>query len=83
MTQIQFGVHFHNAKKIYIECLHDQVIFPSVKQEMWSTIGVDRVLSIESDHSPFLSNPAGRVKLFRQIGSEVEGERLDEASDAE
>jgi pimeloyl-ACP methyl ester carboxylesterase len=46
-----------SVPRVYIECLRDKAI-PIAKQRlMHTTRGVDQVLSIDTDHSPFLSRP--------------------------
>ncbi|TDQ34174.1 alpha/beta fold hydrolase [Aureibacillus halotolerans] len=71
ITPISLGANFARIRKVYIECLHDQVIFPSVQRKMWKAAGVDHVYSIATDHSPFLSNPTELVQRFLQIRDEI------------
>ena len=48
---------FHTTKKAYIECLRDRVISIGYQRRMQKHTSFDRVLTMDSDHSPFFSHP--------------------------
>lgn len=43
--------------RVYLECTRDRAISPEHQRAMAARAGVHRVLTLESDHSPFLSMP--------------------------
>lgn len=52
-TEERFG----QIPRVYIECLRDRAISPSVQKQMYSALPCGRVLSMDTDHSPFFSAP--------------------------
>jgi pimeloyl-ACP methyl ester carboxylesterase len=52
-TEERFG----RIPRVYIECLRDRAISPSVQKQMYSAVPCERVLSMDTDHSPFFSAP--------------------------
>jgi hypothetical protein len=55
----EFGADdgFDGVTRVYIECLEDRAISPPNQEEMHTTLPCERVLSLETSHSPFLSAP--------------------------
>lgn len=49
--------NFGRIPRIYIECLRDQTIGPSLQKQMVTATPCQTVLSLESGHSPFFSAP--------------------------
>ena len=49
--------NFGRVPRIYIECLKDKVISPSKQKEMYRTLPCNRVISMDTSHSPFFSAP--------------------------
>jgi pimeloyl-ACP methyl ester carboxylesterase len=43
--------------RVYIECLQDKVIGPAMQKKMYTAIPCQRVYSLQTSHSPFLSAP--------------------------
>lgn len=43
--------------RVYIECLRDKAIPPSLQRRMYTASTCKEVLSIDTDHSPFFSRP--------------------------
>ena len=43
--------------KVYIECLQDKAITPYLQRKMYQATPCERVLSLDSSHSPFFSVP--------------------------
>jgi pimeloyl-ACP methyl ester carboxylesterase len=58
---------FGRVRKVYIECLEDRVIFPSVQRKMQRYWPLDGVWSIRADHSPFLSAPDELARLLEKV----------------
>jgi len=48
---------FGRIPRVYIECLRDKAISPSVQKQMYSAVPCERVISMDTDHSPFFSAP--------------------------
>ncbi|PCJ69276.1 MAG: esterase [Rhodobiaceae bacterium] len=54
VTQERIG----SIPKTYIECRQDKVISPDLQRQMQTNMPFERVLSMDTSHSPFLSQPA-------------------------
>ena len=48
---------FGRVKRVYIGCERDRTITPALQQQMCAAVPCEKVLSIDTDHSPFLSRP--------------------------
>jgi pimeloyl-ACP methyl ester carboxylesterase len=48
---------FGRVPRVYIECLLDQVKFPSEQKAMYTATPCQKVFSLNTGHSPFLSAP--------------------------
>jgi pimeloyl-ACP methyl ester carboxylesterase len=46
-----------SVRRVYIECLRDRAISIARQREMYAARPCERVLTIDADHSPFLSRP--------------------------
>lgn len=44
--------------RCYVECTHDQAIGIAAQRFMYTRAGIDHVVSLATDHSPFISMPA-------------------------
>ncbi len=51
------GKNFGRIPRVYIECLQDQAISPSIQKKMVANLPCEKVISLNTDHSPFLSMP--------------------------
>jgi pimeloyl-ACP methyl ester carboxylesterase len=49
--------HFDRVPRIYIECLRDRTISPSMQKLMYTATPCQTILSLETSHSPFFSAP--------------------------
>lgn len=49
--------NFGRVPRVYIECLNDQGVSPSLQKKMYTTVPCQRVISMNTSHSPFLSAP--------------------------
>jgi pimeloyl-ACP methyl ester carboxylesterase len=49
--------NFGGVPRVYIECLRDKAIAPSLQKQMYRALPCRKVLSIDTDHSPFFSRP--------------------------
>src|SRR5579862_34161 len=47
-----------SVRRIYVECLRDRAISIGKQREMYAARPCERVMTIDTDHSPFLSRPA-------------------------
>jgi pimeloyl-ACP methyl ester carboxylesterase len=46
-----------SVRRIYVECVRDHAISITKQREMWAARPCERVETIDTDHSPFLSRP--------------------------
>ena len=53
VTRERFG----RIPRVYIRCLQDRTVPPSAQERMLAANPCQRVVSIDTDHSPFLSKP--------------------------
>jgi hypothetical protein len=49
--------NFGKVRKVYITTLQDQALLPEAQAIMFQATPCDQLITIESDHSPFLSVP--------------------------
>ena len=52
-TEANFG----RVGRVYIECLRDRAISPSVQEAMYAALPCQKVITMDTDHSPFFSAP--------------------------
>ena len=62
MAPVQEAVHlsesrFGRVKRVYIECLQDGIIPPAFQKKMYTAVPCERVISMNTSHSPFFSQP--------------------------
>jgi pimeloyl-ACP methyl ester carboxylesterase len=62
LTAARFG----RVPRVYIECLRDRVIDPVLQKAMYQASPCEKVLSLDTDHSPFFSRPD---ELARHLAS--------------
>ena len=62
LTAARFG----RVPRVYIECLRDRVIDPVLQKAMYQASPCEKVLSLDTDHSPFFSRPE---ELARHLAS--------------
>jgi pimeloyl-ACP methyl ester carboxylesterase len=62
LTESRYG----RVPKVYIECTQDRAVTPRLQRMMLRDTPCDRVLSIDSGHSPFFSQPARLVDLMTE-----------------
>ena len=48
---------FGRVPRVYIECLQDKVIPPPLQRQMYEKLPCQKVVSMNTDHSPFFSAP--------------------------
>lgn len=53
--------NFGRLPRVYIECLRDRVVSPSVQKKMYTALPCKKVISMDTSHSPFLSAPEDLV----------------------
>jgi len=64
---VRVGGNFAGVRRFYIGCLRDRAISPVVQRSMYTALPCERVLSIESSHSPFFSRPAVLLRALAKI----------------
>jgi pimeloyl-ACP methyl ester carboxylesterase len=58
---------FDALPRAYISCLRDRAIRPAIQRRMYETAGCDPVLTIDTDHSPWLSRAGELVAALDRI----------------
>ena len=59
--------NFGRVRKVYIETLQDNAVSNQLQKLMLAATPVDKVLTLETGHSPFLSDPAGLVAALTNL----------------
>jgi pimeloyl-ACP methyl ester carboxylesterase len=49
--------HFGRVPRVYIECLRDRTLGPLTQKKLYSALPCDRIISLDTSHSPFFSAP--------------------------
>ncbi len=65
LTEENFG----RVPRIFIECLNDKAISPSMQKKMYTATPCQKVLSLNTSHSPFLSTPEALTTHLASIGN--------------
>ena len=63
--------HFGAVEKVYIKTLQDIVISPALQDRMIASAGIKEIYSVNTSHSPFLSQPQAVSDLLVRIGLET------------
>jgi pimeloyl-ACP methyl ester carboxylesterase len=59
--------NFGSIPRVYIECTKDRTISPATQKNMYSERPCEKVMSIESSHTPFLSKPAELADILAAV----------------
>ena len=70
-TEERFG----RIPRVYIECLRDKAISASVQKQMYTAVPCERVISMDTDHSPFFSAPDQLVAHLDGASARLTGDR--------
>ena len=54
--------NFGRLPRVYIECLRDQALPPAVQQKQYAALPCQKVIAMDTSHSPFFSAPEELVK---------------------
>ncbi len=60
--------NFGQVPRVYIECLNDKAISPSMQKKMYTATPCRKVLSLNTSHSPFMSAPKALTAHLVSIG---------------
>lgn len=61
-TPVQISeANYGRIPRVYIECLRDQTLGPSLQKQLYTATPCRQVLSLDTSHSPFLSAPEALV----------------------
>jgi hypothetical protein len=58
---------FGRVPRVYIECLRDRVISPSIQKKMYMALPCQQIISMETSHSPFFSAPGELVRHLHSL----------------
>jgi pimeloyl-ACP methyl ester carboxylesterase len=80
VTPVQISeANFGQIPRVYIECLQDRAVGPSLQKQMVAATPCQQVLSLKSSHSPFLAAPQALVAHLltaAKVNTTPIGERL-------
>jgi hypothetical protein len=62
------AAHFGRVPRVYIGCARDRAVTPLFQKHMLATTPCERVLTIDTDHSPFFSRPDETVAHLHSLG---------------
>jgi pimeloyl-ACP methyl ester carboxylesterase len=60
---------FGRIPRVYVQCRRDRIIPLALQQQMCETTPCERVVSLESGHSPFLSVPAELAAILASVST--------------
>ena len=49
--------NFGRVPRVYISCLRDKAISPSIQEKLYKALPCEKVISLDTSHSPFFSAP--------------------------
>ena len=49
--------NFGRIPRVYISCLRDKAISPSIQEKMYTALPCEKVITLDTSHSPFFSAP--------------------------
>jgi pimeloyl-ACP methyl ester carboxylesterase len=64
---VRIGTAFESVRRFYIACSRDRGITPAQQQRMYERLPCERVFTLKSDHSPFLSHPTALARVLAKI----------------
>jgi len=53
--------NFGRVPRVFIECLKDQALSPELQKGMYTKLPCQRIMTLDTGHSPFLSAPEALV----------------------
>ena len=53
---------YGRVPRVYIECLQDRILVPAFQKKLYTAVPCERVISMNTSHSPFLSAPEALAK---------------------
>ena len=59
--------NFGSIPRVYISCLRDKVISPEIQKKMYLNVRCNKILMIDTDHSPFFSAPDELTKHLLSV----------------
>jgi pimeloyl-ACP methyl ester carboxylesterase len=65
--------NFGRIPRVYVECLRDRAISPSAQKRMYTAVPCQKVISMDTSHSPFFSAPEELVAHLTSLEREGQG----------
>lgn len=59
--------NFGQIPRVYIECLQDRAISPAIQKKMYSNQPCEKLISMDTSHSPFFSAPEKLVEHLLSV----------------
>ena len=66
-TAVAVGEAFASVRRFYIACRRDHAITHGFQRRMYTALPCEKVYTINSDHSPFLSRPTALARVLGAI----------------
>ena len=67
VTPVTVGAAFERVRRFYVACRRDRAISPDIQRAMYAALPCEKVFTLNTDHSPFLSRPAALVRALGAI----------------
>ena len=59
--------NFGRVPRVYITCLRDKAISPSIQEKLYKALPCEKVISMDTSHSPFFSAPEELAKHLLSV----------------
>jgi pimeloyl-ACP methyl ester carboxylesterase len=59
--------NFGKVRRVYVSCLRDRAVTPSCQEKMYTSLPCDKVVCMDTCHSPFLSAPQELAKILLSL----------------
>jgi pimeloyl-ACP methyl ester carboxylesterase len=61
--------NFGRVPRVYIECLRDGAISPVLQKQMYTALPRTKVVTLDTDHSPFISRPDELAEYLHSLSN--------------
>lgn len=69
--------NFGRIPRVYIECLRDKAVSPTIQRQMYSASPCQQLLTLDTSHSPFFSAPEQLVAHLAALDSRAAGQAAE------
>jgi pimeloyl-ACP methyl ester carboxylesterase len=88
ITPLTLSDNFYSVRRFYITTTNDRAITPSMQQQMYTALPCEKIYTLHTGHSPFISAPESLKNILQRIvkdcqvkkssTSNMENETIDE-----